>query len=107
MLVRQLSRQAGTNLQVAEPFLATIVGQVVNSDAFRTVFDTALSNAHRVLVDRDTGTIILNLTAAYEQIKKPLEEVAPKLAGELPEPEATQLRLAPPLSADDGVGRHR
>lgn len=84
VLVRQLSRQAGTNLQVAEPFVATIVGQVVDTDAFRTVFDAALSNAHRVLVDRDTGVIILNLTAAYEQIKKPLEQVAPKLADKLP-----------------------
>ena len=56
------------------------MGQVVESDAFRTVFDTALSNAHRVLVDRETGTIILNLTAAYDQIKSPLEQVAPKLA---------------------------
>ena len=84
VLVRQLSRQAGTNLQVAEPFLASIVGQVVDSDAFRTVFDAALSNAHRVLVDRNTGAIILNLTDAYDQIKGPLEQVAPKLADELP-----------------------
>ena len=84
VLVRQLSRQAGTDLQVAEPFLASIVGQVVDSGAFRTVFDTALSNAHRVLVDRNTGTIILDLTAAYDQIKGALEQVAPKLADELP-----------------------
>ena len=84
VLVRQLSRRAGTNLQVAEPFLATIVGQVVETSAFRTVFDLALSNAHRVLVDRETGTIILNLTSAYDQIKQPLQQVAPNLARELP-----------------------
>ncbi len=93
VLVRQLSRQAGTNLQVAEPFLASIVGQVVDSDAFRTVFDTALSNAHRVLVDRNTGVIILNLTAAYDQIKKPLEQVAPNLADELPSRKQLELVL--------------
>ena len=84
VMVRQLSRRAGTNLQVAEPFLATIVGQVVETDAFRTVFDLALSNAHRVLVNRETGTIILNLTSAYDQVKRPLQQVAPNLARELP-----------------------
>ena len=35
VLVRQLSAEAGTDLQVAEPFLASIVGQVVDSGAFR------------------------------------------------------------------------
>src|SRR5690242_5582750 len=54
VLVEQLSEQAGTDLRAAEPFLAAIVAQVVDSGAFRTVFDTALSNAHRVLVDRGT-----------------------------------------------------
>lgn len=84
VLVRQLSERAGTDLQLAQPFLASIVGHVVDSNAFRAVFDEALSNAHRVLVDRGTETIILNLTAAYDQIKAPLAQVAPKLADELP-----------------------
>jgi hypothetical protein len=84
VIVRQLSREAGTDLRIAEPFLATIVTQVVESDPFRAVFDTALSGAHRVLVDRGTETIILDLTAAYDQIKGPLEQVAPKLAADLP-----------------------
>ncbi len=84
VLVRQLSEEAGTDLQIAQPFLASIVAQVVDSSAFRTVFDAALSRAHRVLVDRDTEKVILNLTDAYDQIKGPLQQVAPKLAGELP-----------------------
>ena len=46
VLVEQLSEEAGTDLRAAEPFLAAIVAQVVDSGAFRTVFDTALSNAH-------------------------------------------------------------
>lgn len=84
LLVRKLSKEAGTDLQIAQPFLASIVQQVVDSDAFRTVFDTALSTAHRVLVDRDTGTVVLDLTEAYDQIKGPLEQVAPNLASQLP-----------------------
>ena len=84
VLVRQLSEEAGTDLQIAQPFLASIVGQVVDSGAFRTVFDAAISNAHRVLVDRGTETIILDLTSAYDQIKDPLAQVAPRLARELP-----------------------
>ena len=105
VLVRQLSRRAGTNLQVAEPFLATIVGQVVDTSAFRTVFDLALSNAHRVLVDRETGTIILNLTSAYDQIKQPSATGRAEPRRRAPEPEPAGVRPAPPLAADDGVGR--
>jgi hypothetical protein len=84
VLVQKLSREAGTDLQIAEPFLATVVTQVVDSSAFRAVFDRALSTAHRVLVDKHTGVIVLDLTAAYDQIKGPLQQVAPKLAAELP-----------------------
>ena len=84
VLVRQLSEEAGTDLRIAQPFLASIVGQVVDSSAFRAVFDGALSRAHRVLVDRDTEKVILDLTDAYDQIKGPLQQVAPKLADELP-----------------------
>jgi hypothetical protein len=37
-----------------------------------------------VLVDRDSGQIVLDLTAAYDRIKAPLDQIAPKLAQELP-----------------------
>ena len=107
VLVRQLSRQAGTDLQVAEPFLASIVEQVVDSGAFRTVFDTALSNAHRVLVDRNTGTIILDLTSAYDQIKGALEQVAPNLADELPSRKQLELVLLHRSQLTHGLGRDR
>ena len=84
VLVRRLSQAAGTDLQIAEPFLATVVTQVVDSGAFRAVFDRALTTAHHVLVDESTSAIILDLTDAYDQIKGPLQQVAPKLAAKLP-----------------------
>lgn len=84
VLVRQLSTAAGTDLQIAEPFLASVVTQVVDSTAFRAVFNRAVSTSHRVLVDESTGAILLDLTDAYDQIKGPLQQVAPKLAAELP-----------------------
>jgi hypothetical protein len=84
VLVRQLSHAAGADLQIAEPFLASVVTQVVDSSAFRAVFDRAVSTSHRVLVDADTGRIVLDLTGAYDQIKGPLQQVAPKLAAQLP-----------------------
>ena len=84
VLVRELSKTAGTDLRIAQPFLAGIVAQVVDSDVFRSVFDRALTTAHSVLVDRETGQIILHLTGAYELVRGPLEQVAPKLAAELP-----------------------
>src|SRR4051812_8655963 len=43
VLVRELSRTAGTDLQIAQPFLAAIVARVVDSDVFRAVFDQALT----------------------------------------------------------------
>ena len=84
VLVRQISNAAGTDLRLAEPFLAVIVTQVIESDAFRSVFDAAVSTTHRIVVDRNTRTIVLDLTAAYDQVKTPLEQVAPKLARQLP-----------------------
>jgi hypothetical protein len=93
VLVEQLSERAGTDLRAAEPFLAAIVAQVVDSGAFRTVFDTALSNAHRVLVDRGTERIILDLTAAYDLVRGPLQQVAPDLAAELPSRRQLEVEL--------------
>jgi len=84
VLVEKLSSEAGTDLRIAEPFLASVVTQVVNSGAFRAVFDRAVSSAHRVVVDESTGTVILDLTNSYDQIKGPLQQVAPKLADQLP-----------------------
>jgi hypothetical protein len=84
VVVRQLSRAAGTDLQLAEPFLASVVQQVVQSGPFRAIFDAALSRAHRVLVSRNSTNLVLNLAKSYEQIRSTLEQVAPKLAGELP-----------------------
>ena len=84
VLVRQLSREAGTDLRIAQPFLASIVGRVVESTQFRDVFDEALSAAHAVLVDRGTRDVVLDLTGAYQLVKGPLETIAPDLAADLP-----------------------
>jgi hypothetical protein len=84
VVVRQLSRAAGTDLQLAQPFLASVVQQVVQSSAFRTIFDAALSRAHHVLVSRDSTNLVLDLARSYQQIKGTLEQVAPKLAAQLP-----------------------
>jgi hypothetical protein len=84
VLVRQISSAAGRNLELAEPILASVVQNVVNSDAFRAIFDRALAAAHDLLVDRDAEQIVLDLTDTYDRIKAPLEEFAPNLAADLP-----------------------
>lgn len=84
VLVRQISSAAGRNLELAEPILASVVQNVVNSDAFRAIFDRALAAAHDLLVDRDAEQIVLDLTDTYDRIKAPLEEFAPNLAVDLP-----------------------
>lgn len=84
VLVRQLSSAAGRDLELAEPFLATVVQQVVDSVPFRAIFDRALSAAHELVVDRDADQVVLDLTATYDEIKEPLEQIAPRLAEQLP-----------------------
>jgi uncharacterized membrane protein HdeD (DUF308 family) len=84
VVVREVEKAAGTNLQVAEPFLASVVQQIVKADAFRTVFDTAVSNAHRVLVTRGSTDFVLDLRDSYLQIRAVLSQVAPNLAAQLP-----------------------
>jgi hypothetical protein len=84
VLVRQISSAAGQNLELAEPILASVVQNVVSSDAFRAIFDRALAAAHDLLVDRDSEQIVLDLTDTYDRIKAPLEQFAPGLAADLP-----------------------
>jgi hypothetical protein len=91
VLVRQLSSAAGQNLELAEPLLNTVVQGVVDSDAFRAIFDRALSAAHAVLVDRDVEQIVLDLTETYDRIRSPLEQFAPDLAADLPSREELQV----------------
>jgi hypothetical protein len=93
VLVRQLSSAAGQNLELAEPLLNTVVQGVVDSDAFRAIFDRALSAAHEVLVDRDVEQIVLDLTETYDRIRAPLEQFAPDLAADLPSREELRVVL--------------
>jgi hypothetical protein len=84
VLVRQLSSAAGHDLELAEPFLATVVEQVVDSVPFRAIFDRALAAAHELVFERDAEQIVLDLTATYDRIKAPLDQIAPRLAEDLP-----------------------
>jgi hypothetical protein len=84
VVVHELERAAGTNLQLAEPFLASVVQQVVKASAFRTVFDAAVSEAHHVLVTRGSTDFVLDLKRTYGQVRETLQQVAPNLAAQLP-----------------------
>jgi hypothetical protein len=93
VLVRQISSAAGQNLELAQPLLATVVQHVVDSDAFRAIFDRALAEAHTLVVDRDAEQVVLDLTATYDRIKDPLERFAPELAADLPSREQLEVVL--------------
>jgi hypothetical protein len=93
VLVRQISSAAGQNLELAQPLLATVVQHVVDSDAFRAIFDRALAEAHTLVVDRDAEQVVLDLTATYDRIKGPLERFAPDLAADLPSREQLEVVL--------------
>src|SRR4029077_57639 len=46
----QISHEAGTDLQFAEPFINSIGRGVVQSSQFQTVFDNAVEHAHEAIV---------------------------------------------------------
>lgn len=89
----QISRASGRDLRIAEPLVATIVREVVRSDAFRAVFDGAVSRVHRAVVGGEARDAVLNLSRTVDQVKAALDPVAPELAAEIPDGEKVQVKL--------------
>lgn len=93
-IVQQLEDSAGRRLQLAEPFIRSIVESIVSSDAFQEVFDSAVSTTHHVFVTRDAEELVLNLTSTVDDIRLVLQEVSPGLADDLPKGKDLRITLA-------------
>ncbi|MFM8304041.1 MAG: hypothetical protein ACKOA9_07070 [Actinomycetota bacterium] len=87
----QLSQSAGSDLQIAQPFIETIVSGVIRSSQFQTVFDGAVLRLHRAVVGGGARDAVLDLSSMVDEIRNVIEPVAPNLAAEIPD--GQQLRV--------------
>lgn len=80
----EISKASGHDLQIARPFIATIVREVVQSGAFQDVFDGSVRRLHRAVVGGRARDAVLNLSETVDRVKRALEPIAPDLADEIP-----------------------
>jgi hypothetical protein len=83
-IVREINRETGRDLDLIKPFVSSIVGQVVDSSAFRKIFNAAVSTAHRALVDREVPEVTLDLEDTYNDIRSAIRAVSPRVARDMP-----------------------
>lgn len=89
----EISAASGRDLRIAQPFVATIVGEIVESSQFRAVFDAAVSRLHRAVVGGGARDAVLDLSAIVDEVRDALEPVAPDLADEIPSGERVRVTL--------------
>jgi hypothetical protein len=83
-IVREINRETGRDLNLIKPVISSIVGQVVDSSAFRKVFNAAVSTAHRALVDQEVPEVTLDLEDTYNDIRSAIRAVSPRIANDMP-----------------------
>ena len=84
VLVRQLFAACGTDLQLAEPFLASVVQQVVQSACSARLRRGGEQGTPRARAQRGSTDFVVKLARSYDEIRNTLEQVAPKLAASYP-----------------------
>lgn len=89
----EISSAAGTDLQFAEPFINTIVGGVVQSNQFQTVFDAAVLRTHQAIIGGGARGAVLNLTEVVDRVRASIEPIAPNIADDIPKGEKLRFQL--------------
>jgi hypothetical protein len=87
----QISEAAGTDLDLVQPFIANIVGGVVESDQFQQVFDAAVRRAHEAVVDDEVRGAVLDLTDVVDRVRETIQPIAPDIAGQIPRGEEIRI----------------
>lgn len=87
----QISAAAGTDLDLVQPFIATIVGGVVESDQFQQVFDAAVRRAHEAVVDDEVRGAVLDLTDVVDRVREAIQPIAPDIASQIPRGEEIRI----------------
>lgn len=89
----QISQAAGTDLDIVQPFIGSIVEGVVQSSQFQTVFDAAVYRAHDAIVSGDAQNAVLDLTTVVDRVRASIEPIAPNIAKEIPDGEQLRLQI--------------
>ena len=83
-IVNQVIERGSAELIQARPLLEAAVAAALDTGAFQAVFDRAAQNVHKLLFERDRGSIVLDLADAGIVVINALRAIAPKLAKEVP-----------------------
>jgi hypothetical protein len=83
-IVDELIEQGSAELIQARPLLEAAVAGALDTGAFQAVFERAAQNVHKLLFERERGSIVLDLADAGIVVISALRAIAPKLAKEVP-----------------------
>jgi len=89
----EISDAAGTDLQIAQPFIGSIVTGVVQSDQFQRLFEEAVLRLHRAVIGGGAREAVLDLTTVVDRVRNAIEPIAPDLADNIPEGEKLRVRI--------------
>jgi hypothetical protein len=83
--------ESQADLIAARPIIQSVVSGIVGGRAFSGLFQSAVRDAHRTLVDGDSDTVILTVADVGTVLAAALEKVRPSLARELESSERVAL----------------
>jgi hypothetical protein len=83
-IVVNLVDRGSTDLVAARPLLESVVGAIVQTQPFRSVFRRAAIEANKVFFVRDRSDTLLNLGDAATVLEFGVRSVSPKLGREIP-----------------------
>lgn len=89
----QISQAAGTDLNIVQPFIGSIVQGVVQSSQFQFVFDQAVYRAHDAIVSGNARSAVLDLSDVVDRVRAAIEPIAPNIAKEIPSGEKLRLTI--------------
>lgn len=82
-LTANLVQRGGPAVERAEPLIKAVAGGVVSSNAFQSVFGTAVTALHKRMLDEGTAQRVLNLKAAVTKVVNAVAVVSPTTAARI------------------------
>jgi hypothetical protein len=83
-IVVNLIDRGSTDLVAARPLLESVVGAVIESRPFKSVFRQAAVETNRVFFARDRRNALFDIADAAQLVRFALKSVSPKIAAQLP-----------------------
>lgn len=83
-IVNQIIAQGSSELIQAKPLLQATVATVLGSAPFRAIFRKAVVQVHRALLERDKGSLVLDLADSGTVIISATKAIAPDVAKKIP-----------------------